>query len=58
MNKEKLSYGEPESFFTTARRANDRDVVEVTIPMNLCKVLGIEIGDQLKVWVKKVKKEE
>ena len=58
MEKKSMYIGEPESFFTNARRANAEGVVEVTLPINLYKALGIEIGDPVKVWVKKLKKEE
>ncbi len=49
--------GEPIPFVAEARKANKEGTVIITIPNNTCKVLGIELGDSLKLWVKKLKQQ-
>lgn len=47
----------PESFIAMVRKGNTEGVKEITIPSNLCEYLGLEPGDTIKVWIKKVIKE-
>lgn len=48
---------EYESFIATVRNAGDDRMKEITIDKKLSDFMGLEIGDTLKVMIKKVNKD-
>lgn len=55
--KQKLSVGYPDNSFLAVARAAGNSLV-VTIPVTLKEFEGLEQGDLLKVWFKKVHSNE
>ena len=56
VNNENVELGYPDSFFKKIFLIGG-DTKGITIPMELTKCLGLEVGDTVKVWIKKVHKE-
>ena len=47
-----------ESFPAMIRKGNSEGVKVITIPFRVCEFLGLTDGNDVKVWIKKITKEE
>ena len=41
-------------FFPKIRKGNNEGLLEITVDKSICDYLGLQIGDKVKVWIKKV----
>ena len=46
----------PEVFYSNLRDSGDGNTKEITVPKEVCEANGFEVGDQLKVYVRRIKK--
>jgi len=51
--KNKIQIGNPESFLARIRKGNDRTKI-ITIDKKITEFLGLDHGDVVKIWIKKV----
>ena len=42
-----------EKFYGTLRTGNSEGTLEITIPMNICKIAGFKKGDFVEILIKK-----
>ena len=49
---------EPEIFYAKLRDSGDGNMREITVPKEVCEANKFEVGDMLKVFVRKIHKEE
>ena len=57
VNKENVEIGQPDSFFRQIILIAGK-TKGMTIPIDLVRGLNLEVGDTIKVWIKKVHNNE
>ena len=52
-----MELGEPEMFLGNIRKGNSEELLEITIPKKLVEFMGLEQGNKVRIWIKKIEEE-